>query len=175
MFVHYFAMPFCYINTSVMHSQCMAVLLSCDVHVHQLWLKYEQCLLVSLMRSILSFQMATRNHMPISLALLFLLGLILQTAGRPKVVEHWCTISNYGTTNDLQLCCCTNVNLVCLFPAASCPSDQFECDNGRCIGREWICNKYDDCRDGSDKPPKLDCCKLALSLRLFSSNIPAVN
>ena len=41
-------------------------------------------------------------------------------------------------------------------PAPTCPGGQFYCDNGQCIPYQFVCNKKEDCTDGSDEPPH--CC-----------------
>jgi len=38
------------------------------------------------------------------------------------------------------------------YPAiAACSNEEFMCDNGKCIPRQWHCNGADECGDGSDE------------------------
>ena len=32
-----------------------------------------------------------------------------------------------------------------------CIADDFKCDNGRCIDKDWVCDHRDDCGDRSDE------------------------
>lgn len=36
-----------------------------------------------------------------------------------------------------------------------CDADKFKCKNGRCILRRWLCDRENDCSDGSDEDPSL--------------------
>ena len=38
-----------------------------------------------------------------------------------------------------------------LFIDAPCPSDKFQCDNGKCLGLHWKCDGDNDCGDMSDE------------------------
>lgn len=33
----------------------------------------------------------------------------------------------------------------------NCTTDQFQCDNGLCVPKTWICDNDNDCRDFSDE------------------------
>lgn len=35
--------------------------------------------------------------------------------------------------------------------ATKCKDNEFTCDNKRCISKKWVCDKENDCRDGSDE------------------------
>ncbi|XP_078700797.1 scavenger receptor cysteine-rich domain-containing protein DMBT1-like [Branchiostoma floridae x Branchiostoma belcheri] len=41
----------------------------------------------------------------------------------------------------------------CQNARSTCGQDMYQCHNGRCIFRDWECNGYDDCSDGSDELP----------------------
>jgi len=49
--------------------------------------------------------------------------------------------------------------MVCVRGAvyASCAVDHFQCDNGVCIPRQWICDSDNDCGDGSDEDARHNC------------------
>lgn len=32
-----------------------------------------------------------------------------------------------------------------------CPDNEFRCNNGMCIMKDWLCDGIDDCLDGSDE------------------------
>lgn len=35
--------------------------------------------------------------------------------------------------------------------SAKCSVDQFECNNGLCVHRSWLCDDDNDCKDNSDE------------------------
>lgn len=41
--------------------------------------------------------------------------------------------------------------------SANCTIDQFECANGLCVHRTWLCDDDNDCKDNSDE---LNCTKI---------------
>lgn len=71
--------------------------------------------------------------------------------------EYWLPFASYwgcckGKIHDLRESYCTEnlADLLCSAPIAS----PFKCRNGHCIPTDWLCNKVNDCQDGSDE---LDC------------------
>uniref|UniRef100_A0A915IXK3 Uncharacterized protein n=1 Tax=Romanomermis culicivorax TaxID=13658 RepID=A0A915IXK3_ROMCU len=58
----------------------------------------------------------------------------------------------FGEDEDPKIC--RNISLTTIAPVpikVLCPKDHFQCKNGRCITKEWFCDKKDDCEDGSDE------------------------
>ena len=39
----------------------------------------------------------------------------------------------------------------CIGGSSLCKSNEFECDNKRCVFKEWVCDREDDCGDRSDE------------------------
>lgn len=57
----------------------------------------------------------------------------------------------------MYLILCTNHLFVLfffqMFIDKPCDPDKFKCKNGRCILRRWLCDRENDCSDGSDEDP----------------------
>ncbi|ENN83472.1 hypothetical protein YQE_00170, partial [Dendroctonus ponderosae] len=62
-----------------------------------------------------------------------------------------------------------NSNLADLFKGSqrNCTVDQFQCSNGLCVPKTWICDNDNDCRDFSDE---LNCTKVGCSFNEFECN-----
>lgn len=45
-----------------------------------------------------------------------------------------------------------------------CDADKFKCKNGRCILRRWLCDRENDCSDGSDEDPEV--CSKCYSIKI---------
>lgn len=56
-------------------------------------------------------------------------------------------------------------NLNSHFTDKPCDADKFKCKNGRCILRRWLCDRENDCSDGSDEDPEL-CSKYDMRLHM---------
>lgn len=52
----------------------------------------------------------------------------------------------------------------------SCKGDEFNCTNGRCIPKQWMCDGDSDCTDGEDERVENGCGKFIQKL-LSSSEI----
>ena len=52
--------------------------------------------------------------------------------------------------DEMRSCCC-QFNFVLHLGQSSCPWYKFQCNNGKCIWSEQVCNLKDDCGDGSDE------------------------
>lgn len=38
-----------------------------------------------------------------------------------------------------------------IYPAPTCPPDQFMCNDGTCIQKDWVCDGFNDCVNGTDE------------------------
>ena len=54
------------------------------------------------------------------------------------------------------------------FIDAPCPSDKFQCDNGKCLGLHWKCDGDNDCGDMSDERD----CRKYLNKAIKNDNAP---
>lgn len=52
----------------------------------------------------------------------------------------------------------------------NCTSQEFQCQNGKCIPQKWKCDHDDDCGDKSDEI----CCRLTTALTLVMAINPRV-
>ena len=43
----------------------------------------------------------------------------------------------------------TSVKTFCVLP--ECASTEYECDDGKCLERAWLCDGYEDCSTGEDE------------------------
>ena len=44
---------------------------------------------------------------------------------------------------------------------SECATTEYECSDGRCLERVWVCDGYNDCATGEDE---LNCSKLSIML-----------
>ena len=41
-----------------------------------------------------------------------------------------------------------------LLSGPTCPPDEFMCGDGACVPKEWACDGFDDCNNGTDEDPE---------------------
>ncbi|KAK7084153.1 hypothetical protein SK128_016750, partial [Halocaridina rubra] len=49
------------------------------------------------------------------------------------------------------------VSIANVCDAAACTIAEFQCGDGACIDKTWVCDDFPDCDDRSDEPPIYDC------------------
>ena len=75
---------------------------------------------------------------------------------------------NRPTASNVKLKCLTIYCLIIIifdwtpYILGNCSKEEFQCSNGRCIPRDWLCDGYESCSDGEDEN-KDNCGKLIFS------------